>query len=126
MAVKPRRHMERRMTLRRILRSKEAWAKLGCGKTKFEEDYRFHSDDKPNVPGTDIPRVKEIPLGDRFIGFLEHEVDALIDALAKRRDTVSVGTLRPRTAIGAEGRRKATERGQVKTARRGAKPVAVE
>jgi predicted DNA-binding transcriptional regulator AlpA len=113
--------------MRRILRAKETWAKLGCGKTKFEDDYRHHSDDDPYVTGTKgVLRLKEIPLGDRLIGFLEHEVDALIDALAKRRDTVSVGTLRPRTAIGAEGRRKATERGQVKTARRWAKPVAVE
>ena len=97
--------------MRRILRAKEAWAKVACGKTKFEEDYRHHSDNDPYVTGTkDVLRLKEIPLGDRLIGFLEHEVDALIDALARRRDTVSVGTPRPRTAIGAEGRRKVAER----------------
>jgi hypothetical protein len=59
---------------------------LGCGKTKFETDYRFHSADDPFVKGTEIPRLKALPLGERNIGFLEHEADALIDALAELRD----------------------------------------
>ena len=90
--------------MRRILRAKEAWAKLACGKTKFEEDYRHHSDNDPHVPGTDIARVKPIPLGERLIGFLEHEIDDLIDALAELRDAIP-DDARPRimrTAIGAE------------------------
>ena len=59
--------------------------KFGCGKTKFDDDYRFHSADDPFVPNTDIPRLKPIPLGERNIGYLEHEADALIDALAAAR-----------------------------------------
>jgi predicted DNA-binding transcriptional regulator AlpA len=74
------------MKPRRILRPKPTWAKLGCGKTKFETDYRFHSDDDPFVPGTKIPRLKALALGERNVGFLEHEADALIDALAELRD----------------------------------------
>ena len=104
--------------MRRILRAKEAWAKLACGKTKFEEDYRHHSDDDPHVPGTDIARVKPIPLGERLIGFLEHEIDDLIDALAELRDAIP-DDARPRimrTAIGAEGRRKVAERAPAKCA----------
>ena len=107
--------------MRRILRAKEAWAKLGCGKTKFEEDYRHHSDDDPHVPGTDIARVKPIPLGERLIGFLEHEIDELIDALAELRDARPDNARQrimrtPRTAIGAEGRRKVAERAPAKRA----------
>jgi len=102
--------------MRRILRAKEAWAKLACGKTKFEEDYRHHSDDDPHVPGTDIARVKPIPLGERLIGFLEHEIDELIDALAELRDERQGIVRTPRTAIGAEGRRKVAERAPAKRA----------
>jgi predicted DNA-binding transcriptional regulator AlpA len=75
-----------------ILRLKQVLNRLACGKTKFEEDYRYHTADDPCVPGTDIPRVKPIPLGPRNIGFLEHEIDALIDALAELRDAPEVGT----------------------------------
>jgi predicted DNA-binding transcriptional regulator AlpA len=66
-----------------ILRLKQVLNRLACGKTKFEEDYRYHTPDDPYVPGTDIPRVKPIPLGPRNVGFLEHEIDELIDALAE-------------------------------------------
>jgi hypothetical protein len=71
------------MKPRRILRPKETWARLGCGKTKFEEDYEFHDSADPSITGTDIPRLKPIPLGPRNKGFLEDHLDALIDALAK-------------------------------------------
>jgi predicted DNA-binding transcriptional regulator AlpA len=71
---------------RKILRPKAVYEKCGCGKTKFDEEYRYYSDGDPNVPGTDIPRLKPIPLGARNIGYLEHEADKLIDALAKLRD----------------------------------------
>jgi hypothetical protein len=74
---------------KRIVRPKEAYNRLGCGKTKFSEDYEYHEGDDPNVPGTDIPRVKAIPFGPRNKGFLEHEIDALIDALAAKGGTHS-------------------------------------
>jgi hypothetical protein len=80
------------MKPKRIVRPKEAWKKLGCGHSKFEEDYRFHTPDDPFVPGTDIPRVKAIPLGQRNVGFLDNDLDELIDALAELRDAVPVGT----------------------------------
>ena len=104
--------------MRRILRAKEAWAKVACGKTKFEEDYRHHSDDDPHVPGTDIARVKPIPLGERLIGFLEHEIDDLIDALAELRDARPDDARQRimRAAIGAEGRHKVAERAPAKRA----------
>jgi hypothetical protein len=74
------------MKPRRLLRPKQTWAKLGVGKTSFDQHYRFHIPDDPFVPGTEIPRLKHVPLGERNIAYLEHEADALIDALAELRD----------------------------------------
>ena len=68
---------------RRILRLKEAYDRLACGHSKFHDDYRFHHASEPYVPGTEIARLKPIRLGPTNIGFVEHEVDRLIDALAK-------------------------------------------
>ena len=79
---------------RKILHPKETWKKLGCGHSKFEEHYRFHSAADPFVPNTRIPRVKAVPLGERNIGFLEHELDELINALAKLRDAKNVKAAR--------------------------------
>jgi predicted DNA-binding transcriptional regulator AlpA len=76
---------------RKILRPKSAYEKCGCGKTKFDEEYRHHSDDDPDVTGAPgVKRVKPIPLGARNIGYSEHEIDALIDGLAKLRDAPKV------------------------------------
>jgi predicted DNA-binding transcriptional regulator AlpA len=73
------------MKPRKILRPKETWNKVGCGKTKFEQDYRWHSDNDPDVPGAPgVKRLKPIRLGPRNVGFLEHEIDALIEGLAKK------------------------------------------
>ena len=72
------------MKPRRLLRPKATYEKFGCGKTKFDEDYRFHSADDPYVTGAPgVKRLKPVPLGERNIGYLEHEADALINALAK-------------------------------------------
>ena len=60
--------------------------------------------------------MKPIPLGERLIGFLEHEIDELIDALAELRDERQGIVRTPRTAIGAEGRRKVAERAPAKRA----------
>jgi len=80
------------MKPRKLLRPKETWAKLACGKTKFEEHYRYHSDDDPYVPGArGVKRLKPVPLGVRNIAFLEHEADELVDALAALRDVAEVG-----------------------------------
>jgi predicted DNA-binding transcriptional regulator AlpA len=74
------------MKPKRIARRKEACARLGCGKTKFDEDYEYHDPADPCVPGTEIPRLKPIHLGPRNVGFLDAEIDELIDALAALRD----------------------------------------
>jgi predicted DNA-binding transcriptional regulator AlpA len=69
-----------------ILRLKQVLNRLACGKTKFEEDYRYHTPDDPYVPGTDIPRLRPVRLGPRNHGFVDGEVDSLVDAIAALRD----------------------------------------
>jgi hypothetical protein len=80
------------MKPRRLLRQKAMCAKLGCGKTKFGKDYRYHSADDPYVPGAPgVKRLKPVPVGERNIAFLEHEGDELIDGLAALRDAPEPG-----------------------------------
>jgi predicted DNA-binding transcriptional regulator AlpA len=54
---------------RQILRPKEAQRRLGIGNTKFYQDY------------VNTGRLRLVRLGDRAVGVLEHELDALIDQL---------------------------------------------
>ena len=70
---------------KRIVRKKEAYGRLGCGHTKFYSDYVLRDAKNPYVPGTRIERLKPIPLGPRNVGFLDSELDALIDGLAELR-----------------------------------------
>lgn len=88
---------------KRIVREPEACSRLGCQRTKFREDYRLNDlvadpndpSTGPNVPNTNIPRLRPVPLGVRNVGYLDGEIDQLIDALAKLRDTAPVGTRPP-------------------------------
>jgi hypothetical protein len=72
-----------------LFNRKDKKGRLGVGKTKFFEDYVYHPD-RPDegecVPGTDVRRLKPVPLGEKAIGFVDAEVDALIDALVAHRD----------------------------------------
>ena len=72
-----------------ISRRKCAAAKLGVGLTKFGEDFvdRGDGEERP-VPGTDgkVKRLRPVPLGERAIGFLDEEIDKLIEGLRALRD----------------------------------------
>jgi predicted DNA-binding transcriptional regulator AlpA len=57
---------------RQILRPKEAARRLGLGHTKFYADY------------VNTGRLRLVRLGERSVGVLEHELDALIDQLPER------------------------------------------
>ena len=63
--------------------------RLGVAKTKFFEDFVFHPD-RPDegeyLPGTNVPRLKPVSLGEKAIGFFDDEVDQLIEALRRERD----------------------------------------
>jgi predicted DNA-binding transcriptional regulator AlpA len=74
------------MKPRRIVRNKEAYLRLGVGHTKFHEDYVLRDPADPFVPGTRIPRLRRIPIGVRNVGFLDHEIDQLIEAFGKLGD----------------------------------------
>jgi predicted DNA-binding transcriptional regulator AlpA len=60
--------------------------RLGVARTKFYKDYVAHEGDEQFVPATNVPRLRPIPLGERAVGFPEHEVDAFVDALCAFRD----------------------------------------
>jgi predicted DNA-binding transcriptional regulator AlpA len=77
------------MKPRKILRPKEAMTRLGCGHTKFYNDYVYRKGGDENVPGTSVRRLHSVPLGPRNVGLLEHEIDDLIDALTELRDVVT-------------------------------------
>jgi predicted DNA-binding transcriptional regulator AlpA len=79
------------MRPKRIVREPEVCSRLGCRRTKFRVDYRFNDPANPNVPGTDIPRLRPIPLGPRNVGYLDQEIDDLIDALVELRDVPDAG-----------------------------------
>jgi hypothetical protein len=74
------------MKPKQIVRKKEAPRRLGCGKTKFENDHVLHDPNDPFVPGTEIPRLKPVALGPRNVGFIEDELEGLIDGLRAARD----------------------------------------
>jgi hypothetical protein len=64
-------------------------ARLGVGRTSFHERFVDHGDGNDLVPGTDIKRLRPVPLGAKAIGFLSDEVDALIEALRRLRDATA-------------------------------------
>jgi hypothetical protein len=76
------------MTMANILRQGAARQKVAVGKTKFSDDYVLRDDSDPYVPGTDgqVRRVRSVALGERSIGFIEDEIDALIEALRHWRN----------------------------------------
>jgi hypothetical protein len=70
-----------------IVRPDAAQQRLGLKSSHFDEHFVWHKDDEPNIPGTNIPRLKPVPLGVRAIGFFSDELDSLITALRALRDS---------------------------------------
>ena len=73
-------HDPARQRGKRILRPAEAWRRLGIGHSKFYADFVR--------PG----RIRLLDLGPQTRGVLEHELDALIDAIAAERDRTRKAT----------------------------------
>ena len=71
---------------KRIIRPREAWQKLGIGRTNFHDNYLLKEGGGEHVPGTNVRRLRPVPLGPRAVGFLNDEVDAVIEGLRAFRD----------------------------------------
>jgi predicted DNA-binding transcriptional regulator AlpA len=69
--------------MKRVVRAKQAWAQFGIGRSMFEQ--RF----------VETGRLRPIKLGARAVGYLESELDALIDELIAERDA-NIVPRRPR------------------------------
>jgi predicted DNA-binding transcriptional regulator AlpA len=72
----------------------EVRVKIGAAAVGFVDGLKVQGlyqtkDPLPFVPGTEIPRVRPVPLGPRNIGYLDAEIDELIDAIAELRDAVT-------------------------------------
>ena len=70
----------------RILRPREAWQTLGVGRTNFTDNYVYWEGARATVPGTNVPRLRPVPLGPRAVGFFNDELQNLIEALRRSRD----------------------------------------
>jgi hypothetical protein len=74
----------------KILRLPETFGprgKIPVKHTKAYDDFIYHPGGERNITGTNIPRLRRVNLGPRAIGFIDTEVDAVVAALAARRDT---------------------------------------
>jgi hypothetical protein len=56
---------------------------FAVSKSKFFEDYIFHDESKPNIPGTHVPRLRLVRLGVKAKGATSDEVKRVIDGLAR-------------------------------------------
>jgi predicted DNA-binding transcriptional regulator AlpA len=72
-AKRAERNERRERRPKRIIRPREAMARLGIGKTNFWENFARR-------------RLRLVRLGPRALGVIEEELDALIDELAAERD----------------------------------------
>ena len=72
-----------------VLRPRLACAKIGVGRSNFHENFVLREGGPAHLPGTTIPRLKPIILGPRARGFIDDEVDALIEALCTWRDSAA-------------------------------------
>jgi hypothetical protein len=87
---------------KQLLRPRVARLRVAVGKTNFEDNFVYHGGaGQEFVPhtGDTVRRLRPVRIGVRGIAFLEDEVDALIEALARRRDT-HPETLLPRPLAG--------------------------
>ena len=69
-----------------ILRPKPTWQQLGIGRTTFYKDYVKREGGDEFIPNTTVPRLRPIELSTKTSGFVDDEVDAVIEGLRKERD----------------------------------------
>ena len=71
---------------------------FGVGKSKYFDDFVFHDESDPYIPGTTVPRLRLASLGKQTRVAFEDEVVALIEALRAERDAKLTETIRENTA----------------------------
>ena len=56
---------------------------FGVGRTKFLEDYVLRDAANPLIPGTDVPRMELVPLGERAQGATDSEIKRVVEGLQR-------------------------------------------
>jgi predicted DNA-binding transcriptional regulator AlpA len=70
----------------RIVDGRLEMGELGVSRTKFYDDFVYHEGGEENVPGTKVPRLRPMNIGERAVGFPDDEVDAQKEGLRAERD----------------------------------------
>ena len=61
---------------------------IPVGRTNFWENFVHDEDGEPEqfVPGTDVPKLRTVKIGQRAVAVFDDEVDALVEGLRTWRD----------------------------------------
>jgi len=60
--------------------------RLPVAKSAFYENFVWHTDADPFVPGPDVPRLKLLHLASNATAAFDDEIDALVEGLRRWRD----------------------------------------
>jgi hypothetical protein len=70
-----------------ILRPKPTWERLGVGKSHFYHRFVYRPGGPKIVEGTKaVPRLHPVPISERIQGFVDVEVDDVIQRIREERD----------------------------------------
>jgi predicted transcriptional regulator len=84
-----------------ILRARPAWGRLGVGKSVFYEDYVYRPGRSEFVTGTkSVKRLRPVAITPRIEGFVDREIDDLIEAKLAERDAGLLVRPKVRDALG--------------------------
>jgi predicted DNA-binding transcriptional regulator AlpA len=98
----------------RILRLKQVIApngRLPVSKSKLYDDFILSDPADSFIPGTDVKRLRPVPLGGRCVGFVEEEVDRVNEALVALRDATPFQPAPKRKSIPARPPRRRRQGG---------------
>ena len=109
--------------MRTILRGKQLWnykdrhgvfhrGKLDCGRTQVLEQLTMQPGADPYVKGTSVKKLVPVSLGERSLGYWDHEVDQFIEDLRRARLTKLQAPCRDPVAPRPRGRPRKVEAGK--------------
>src|SRR6516225_8521358 len=76
------------------------------GKTKFFEDYVFREESDPNIPGTDVERIRLFDLGPKAKAATGDEITRVIEGLQRHASVMSWPPQRETPALAMRGPRR--------------------